>query len=45
MLGHPKLIEFNRKYKVLLEHYRRGRCTLEEMLEVIAILEKYDIIK
>ena len=45
MLGHPKLIEFNRKYKVLLEYYSKGRCTLEEMLEVIAILEKYDIIK
>lgn len=42
MLGHPKLIEFNRKYKVLLNHWRNGFCTLNEMMEAIEILENYE---
>lgn len=40
MLGHPKLIEFNAKYKVLLEHYKNGNRNINEMLEAIEILEK-----
>lgn len=40
MLGHPKLIKFNKKYKALLEHYNNGNCTINEMIETIEILEK-----
>ncbi len=39
MLGHPKLIEFNKKYKALLEHWKKGNCTINQVLEVIEILE------
>jgi len=48
MLGHPRLIEFNTKYKALLEHYRNKDCTMQQVLEVIELLDKYslnDIIK
>ena len=40
MLGHPKLIEFNKKYKVLINYWRNGFCTLNEMFEAIELLEK-----
>lgn len=40
MLGHPKLIEFNKKYSVLLKHHKNGNCTINEVLEAIEILEK-----
>ena len=40
MLGHPKFIEFNRKYKVLLDYWRDGNCTMQQVLDTIEILEK-----
>lgn len=40
MLGHPKLIEFNTKYKALLEHWKNGNCTMQQVLEVIELLDK-----
>lgn len=40
MLGHPKLIEFNTRYKALLEHWRNGNCTMQQVLEVIELLDK-----
>lgn len=40
MLGHPKLIKFNKKYSALLNHYKNGNCTINEVLEAIEILEK-----
>ena len=39
-LGHPKLIEFNEKYKALLEHYRNKNCTMQQVLEVIELFDK-----
>lgn len=45
MLGHPKLIEFNERYKVLLDHWRNGNCTMQQVLEVIEILEKIGFYK
>lgn len=43
MLGHPYLIKFNRKYKVLLEYWRKGNCTMQQVLEVIELLDKYKL--
>lgn len=43
MLGHPELIKFNTRYRVLLEHYRNGNCTMQEVLEAIEILDKFNI--
>lgn len=43
MLGHPDLIEFNTKYKALLQHYRNGDCTMQQVLEVIELLDKYNL--
>lgn len=40
MLGHPKLIEFNTRYKALLEHWKNGNCTMQQVLEVIELLDK-----
>lgn len=40
MLGHPELIKFNRKYKALLDHWRNGYCSMNQVLEVIEVLEK-----
>lgn len=40
MLGHPKLIEFNTRYKTLLEHWKNGNCTMQQVLEVIELLDK-----
>lgn len=45
MLGHPKLIEFNKKYKVLLNHWRNGYCNMQEVLEAIEILDKFGFYK
>lgn len=42
MLGHPKLIEFNQKYCVLINHWKNGFCTLDQMLEAIEILENLE---
>lgn len=39
MLGNPQLIRFNQKYSAIIEHYRNGNCTAQEMLEAIEILE------
>ena len=44
-LGHPKLIEFNEKYKALLDHYRNKQCTMQEVLEVIEILDRLKGVK
>ena len=43
MLGHPRLIEFNTKYKALLEHYKNKDCTMQQVLEVIELLDKYNL--
>ena len=45
MSGHPKLIEFNERYKVLLDHWRKGNCKMQEILEAIEILEKIGFYK
>lgn len=45
MLGHPKLIEFNNKYSVLINHWKNGYCTIQEVLEATEILEKLNICK
>ena len=45
MLGHPELIKFNRKYKVLLDHWRNGSCTMQDVLDTIEILEKFGFYK
>lgn len=44
MLGHPELIEFNRKYKALLDHWRDGHCTMQDVLDAIEVLEKFPCI-
>lgn len=44
-LGHPKLIEFNEKYDVLLEHYRNKQCTMQQVLEVIELLDRLKGVK
>lgn len=36
----PELIRFNKRYKALLDHYKKGYCTMEQVLEVIDILER-----
>lgn len=41
-LGHPKLIEFNEKYKAILNHYRNKNCTIQNVLDAIEILEKFN---
>lgn len=43
MLGHPQLIEFNKKYATLLEYWRNGHCTMQEVLDAIEVLEKFDL--
>lgn len=45
MLGHPELIKFNRKYKALLDYWRYGNCTMQQVLEAIEILEKIQLYK
>lgn len=45
MLGHPKLIEFNTRYKALLEHWKNGNCTMQQVLEVIELLDKIEYYK
>lgn len=40
MLGHPRLIEFNERYKALLEHWKNGNCTMQQVLEVIELLDR-----
>lgn len=39
MLGHPELIKFNRKYKALLDYWRDGNCTMQQVLDTIEALE------
>ena len=39
MFEHPKLKEFNTKYKALLDHWKKGNCTMQEVLEAIEIIE------
>lgn len=41
-LGHPALIRFNDKYKAVLKHYRNKKCTIQDVLDAVEILEKYD---
>lgn len=43
MLGHPQLIEFNRKYAVLLDYWRNGNCTMQQVLDAIEVLEKFGL--
>lgn len=45
MLGHPQLIKFDRKYRALLDYWRDGYCTMQEVLDVIEILEKVGFYK
>lgn len=45
MLGHPQLIKFNRKYKVLLDHWYNGNCSMQEVLGAIEVLEKFNFYK
>lgn len=39
-LGHPKLVEFNNKYKAILKHYRNGNCSIQDVLDAVEALEK-----
>lgn len=39
-IGHPKYIEFQEKYKTLIDYYNNGNCTLQQMIDAIEILEK-----
>lgn len=41
-LGHPKLVEFNTKYKAILDHYRNKKCSIQDVLDAVEILEKYN---
>lgn len=41
-LGHPMLIRFNEKYKAILKHYRNNKCTIQDVLDAVEILEKYE---
>ena len=41
-LGHPLLIKFNEKYKAILKHYRSGNCSIQDVLDAVEVLEKYD---
>lgn len=41
-LGHPKLIEFNEKYNAILKHYRNNNCKIQDVLDAVEILEKYN---
>lgn len=43
ILAHPKFYEFNVRYKVLLDHWRDGNCTMNDVLDVIEVLDKYNI--
>lgn len=43
MERHPKLIEFNKRYKVLLDYWRCGYCTMNEVLEAIEVLSKFEL--
>ena len=45
MLGHPDLIKFNKKYEVLLDYWRKGCCTMQEVLDAIEVLEKVGFYK
>lgn len=42
-LGHPKYIEFENKFKTLIDYYNKGNCTLQQMFETIEILEKFEL--
>jgi hypothetical protein len=41
-LGHPKYLEFEEKYKTLIDYYNNGNCTLQQMFDTIEILEKFN---
>lgn len=41
-LGHPDFIKFNKRYKTLLNYWKNGGCTMQNVLDAIEILEKYE---
>lgn len=40
-LGNPKYIQFENRFKTLLNYYNEGNCTLQEMFDAIEVLNKY----
>lgn len=43
-INYPKIYsQFNKKYATIINHYRKGLCTSQEMLDAIEIIEKFDL--
>lgn len=44
LVNYPSIFRrFNRKYKAIIDHYKKGLCTSQEMLDAIEVIEKYDL--
>lgn len=44
MINYPReFSRFNKKYKAIIEHYCRGLCSAQDMLDAIEVLEKFDL--